>query len=1397
MILRIRRCCGVVAVMSILVLPAAAFANRTGPPAGVNGSVASFGSTCRVCHGSTVGAGSVQILGAPTLYQSNMIYDIIVRVSDPATTQTGAGFQISVENGAGSHVGTLSVSDPVRTQSNLGWINHNSTGVSNSVSNWLALGRAAEYNVRWQAPAGDIGPVTFWAAGNAINNNLASSGDRIYLTNMTATFQAATGACCDDSDGSCMEGLTQASCTGMGLRYGNDGSTCATIDPPCVQPTGACCNESTGSCSEDVSQTLCESMGNRYGNDGSTCATIDPPCVPLTGACCDDVAGNCTDDLTQAQCDNLGLGFRYGGDDSTCATIDPPCAPATPPLAIGLEIVASGLSSPVGVANSGDGTGRLFVVDQPGRIRVIDAGGNLLPIPFLDVSALLPPLGIDFGGGFPLFDERGLLGLAFHPNFENNGKFYIRYSRLRTSTGSEPCDLDFPPGECHEEVLAEYTVSGNPRINNVANPGSGVVLLTVSKPQWNHNAGDLAFGPDGFLYVSFGDGGGANDGLHENPPSHGPIGSGQNLETLLGKMLRIDVDGGSPYAIPPDNPFVGIAGRDEIYAYGLRNPYQFSFDDGPGGDNKLYLGDVGQDLFEEVDIITRGGNYGWAAREGAHFFGPLQPFSPPASCLQLWADAGIDCNTMIDPVDEYLHSVGGLSVIGGFVYRGSVYPPLQGKYVYGDFSGDFGPTGRLYYFDTTGPETHQRKEFYISPRGDPFGLFLKGFGEDEDGEVYVCASNELGPGTAAGRGTGDTGVVFRIVPPRLPSIGLEVVASGLSSPVMLVNSGDNTGRLFVVDQPGRIRVIDAGGNLLPTPFLDVSALLPPLGIDFGGGFPLFDERGLLGMTFHPNFENNGKFYIRYSRLRTSTGSEPCDLDIPPGVCHEEVLAEYTVQGNPLTNNVADASSGLVLLTIPKPQWNHNSGGVTFGPDGYLYMTMGDGGGANDGLHENPPSHGPIGSGQNLETHLGKILRIDPIPGVGYAIPPTNPFVGVAGLDEIYAYGLRNPFSFSFDDGPGGDGKLYLADVGQDLFEEVDIITSGGNYGWAAREGAHFFDPLRTLNPPASCLQRWADAGIDCNTLIDPVDEYLHSVGGVSVIAGFVYRGSAYPALQGKFIYGDFSADFGPTGRLYYFDTTGPEAYVRKHFYLAPDDAPFGHFLKGFGEDENGEIYVCASDELGPGAATASRGQVDGTTGLVFRLVPPAPTVVGEAPRSIGVTLPPTRSPVRILVTPICQTAGGTAQYVGRPSVRTGVARLVDNPADAALLSSAQWGDTVHVTGLVVAPSREYNVQIDYGGVGSPALSPVFAATTKSHGDVDEPFNPPDPTDQPDFVDITALVDAFRGLLGALPTYRVDLFGDQVSACTPDGLIDFSDITEVVNAFRGQEYGCPDPCAVAE
>jgi glucose/arabinose dehydrogenase len=340
--------------------------------------------------------------------------------------------------------------------------------------------------------------------------------------------------------------------------------------------------------------------------------------------------------------------------------------------AIDLQPVVTGIDRPVAITNAGDGSGRLFITLRPGFVVVMGSQG-LNSTPFLDISALTTT---DV--------ERGLLSIAFHPNYRTNGFFYVNYTNLNGDT-----------------VIARYHVSANP---DAADPGSAAILLTIPQPFANHNGGQLQFGPDGYLYIGIGDGGSGGD----------PQNNAQNLGTLLGKMLRIDVDSSFPYAVPADNPFLTTSGaRPEIWAYGLRNPWRFSFDRDTGD---LFIGDVGQDSFEEVDFQTAGSaggqNYGWRLMEGTHCFNPAS-----------------NCNngSLTLPVIEYPHAAGDCSISGGYRYRGTASPDLSGIYFYGDFC-----TGKIWGATEITPGV------FTSELISDTGLSITSFGEDEEGELYVA-----------------------------------------------------------------------------------------------------------------------------------------------------------------------------------------------------------------------------------------------------------------------------------------------------------------------------------------------------------------------------------------------------------------------------------------------------------------------------------------------------------------------------------------------------------------------------------------------------------------------------------------------------------------------------------
>lgn len=340
-----------------------------------------------------------------------------------------------------------------------------------------------------------------------------------------------------------------------------------------------------------------------------------------------------------------------------------------------LAEIVSGLNFPLYLSAPPGDLARLFIVEKGGVIRIVK-NGALLPAPFLDISTR-----VSTGS------EQGLLGLAFDPSYASTGRFVVHYTDVAGDTR-----------------LSSFQVSGDA---DIADPGTEVVILAADQPYDNHNGGQVLFGPDGFLYLGLGDGGSAGD----------PEGRGQDLSDLLGSILRIDVPISAPYTVPPDNPFVGVAGASpEVWSYGLRNPWRFSFDRATGD---LYIGDVGQGQFEEVDISLaadgagKGVNYGWNRMEGAHCF-----------------SSGCDPSGLALPALEYDHRE-GCSITGGYVYRGSTVPALQGLYFFSDWCG-----GWVRSFRYSGGSATELTEWPSLRTG---GIIVS-FGEDAAGELYVIES---------------------------------------------------------------------------------------------------------------------------------------------------------------------------------------------------------------------------------------------------------------------------------------------------------------------------------------------------------------------------------------------------------------------------------------------------------------------------------------------------------------------------------------------------------------------------------------------------------------------------------------------------------------------------------
>lgn len=403
-------------------------------------------------------------------------------------------------------------------------------------------------------------------------------------------------------------------------------------------------------------------------------------------------------------------------------------------------------------------------------------------------------------------------------------------------------------------------------------------------------------------------------------------------------------------------------------------------------------------------------------------------------------------------------------------------------------------------------------------------------------------------------------------------VALELVATGIAAPIGLVSAPDGSGRSFIVDQTGRIYILKAG-TLLPEPFLDISAKLVEL-------MPDYDERGLLGLAFHPDFATNGRFFVYYGA--------PLGKSAEAGQDHTNALSEFKVSAsNP---DRADPGSERRLLQFEQPQFNHSGGALGFGPESFLYLGAGDGGGRGDASE----GHSPQGNAQDTQKLNGKIMRIDvDRPGPGdraYGIPADNPFASGGGRPEIYAYGFRNPWRLTWE--PDGARRLLVSDVGFGRYEEIDAVVKGGDYGWRIREGRHCLDLVTPLQPLASC----SPTGDNGDPLIDPVIEYSHKEVGTAVVGGYVYRGSAMPALKGQYIFGDFTAEWttpAPSPRATLMASTPMQDNVDWGWRrLSVAGGEIAKFLTGLGEDDDGEIYAMTRTVQGP----------TGLTGEVSRLV---------------------------------------------------------------------------------------------------------------------------------------------------------------------------------------------------
>lgn len=432
-------------------------------------------------------------------------------------------------------------------------------------------------------------------------------------------------------------------------------------------------------------------------------------------------------------------------------------------ITIGLHTVASGFVTPVTATSAPDDDDHLFVVEQQGKIWAVSTGddddsGTSTPRLFADLSAQ----GLNLGCFFINYDERGLFGLAFHPDYRENGLLYTYQAQPHEGTpklAANKCNSTLPD---HDNVVTEWRVNRPRSDEAVLDPTSGREVLRVAHPQFNHNGGDIRFGPDGLLYVPIGDGGNAND---RGPGHIVPGGNAQDLSDLHGKVLRIDPMAGSKtpgHGIPASNPFVNTPGaRGEIWAFGFRNPFKMSFDSRTG---QLHVADVGQNDVEEIDIVTRGMNYGWPIKEGTFAFN-----------RNGFVTGDQVTGPFVDPIAEYDHCIGpvapnllgpcpraeGIAIIGGFVYRGREIRELRGHYVFGDYSSNFFKSaGRLFYLD----DQNQIKELSLAGLSG-LGVSVLGIGQDARGELYVLGKSGAVPGNVGITNPNNTtGVVLKLTP---------------------------------------------------------------------------------------------------------------------------------------------------------------------------------------------------------------------------------------------------------------------------------------------------------------------------------------------------------------------------------------------------------------------------------------------------------------------------------------------------------------------------------------------------------------------------------------------------------------------------------------------------------
>jgi hypothetical protein len=1060
------------------------------------------------------------------------------------------------------------------------------------------------------------------------------------------------------------------------------------------------------------------------------------------------------------------------------------------------ELVVSGLSSPVFVASPPGDLERLFIVEQGGTIRLL-LNGTLLGTPFLNITSK-----VRFSG------EQGLLSIAFDPDYATNGRFYVNYTNLGGDT-----------------VVARYERSGSNE--NVANATSETILKQIDQDFANHNGGQLQFGPDGRLYVGMGDGGSGND----------PLNRAQDTSTLLGKMLRLDTNNPPTY-VPADNPFVGGGlPLDEIWAMGLRNPWRFSFDRLTGD---LYIGDVGQNAREEIDFNAAGtgagGNYGWRCMEGT-------------ACTGL---SGCTCDspTLTPPILEYSHADGACSVTGGYVYRGCAMPFLSGTYFYADFCAGFIRSFRME--DGSATDLRDRTAELSAEVGTISSV--SSFGEDAAGEMYivslggsiyrivpasdpVCGNGDLEGGEQCDDNNTDPGdgcdANCMIEPGNAHDhcSAAQFIVEGTHG---FNNNGANTdgpavpgacgftdpqikSDLWYCYRPsctGTATVSACGSSIdtavavydgcsCPTEPSAVACNDDSCGTQSVVSFPVTACGSYLIQIGHmTGTAGNGMFEVNCDPDPIAADCNHNDIDDAVDIAcgtsfdldENEIPDECETGGDAIAGGRLYDRWWAVTGTTPPgfdhPLWQYR-------PDQISNMATGAETWRCQECHgwDYRGVDGPYGSGPHRTGFpgiVGVTLTAEELFDL-LKEPPINE--GGAGILNGHDYGTVLSDQHILDLAafallPHGSGEPYINNKtaafvgdpteGQTNFESggtISCITchgaDGTNINFGTFEEPEFIGTVAVEDPWKLFHKiRFGQPGA-------PMPSWLAG-GGTNQGAADIGR-YAQLAFPTECVVDEQCADaIGCTQDT--CDAAG-RCVNEPLDGLCPDNGVFCD-----GPEVCDSVQGCVSAG-NPCATSEDCNEAADSCGCGI------PVVSAPGSRYILVTPQPTDSPaaMALLVSPDCP--GGTPSYVGFPSGPFNVARLVDNPNNAARLTAAQWGGTVLVTGIDVVPDTAYLVQSDCGPGGAPVLSEPAPVETHIWGDVTGVFSGGEWT-APDGIiqatDALAILDGFRQLSGAPPMHILDSLG-----CSTDQIIDVVDVLAAIDGFTGDTYEeashCPVPC----